>query len=110
MIYCLQLQENMRDVFRSEHPDFYCCWMSIVTVTAGIYSQEDEEEYGKSPQVWATIAEKGQGYADDGYQSHDHAYVDCEVEKQDAYDAVAIDTSHGEPLSLCNMDKPQYQE
>lgn len=72
-------------------------------ISACINTQEDEKEDGESPKRGTSVAEEGQGDADDRGQSEHHAYVDEYMEEEDAGHAIAIDTSKLEWLSFRNL-------
>ena len=61
------------------------------TVPFGIKTEQDSDQNGKAQQGGSAVAEKGQGNADDGGQSDDHAHVHQEVHEHNACHPVAID-------------------
>ena len=76
-------------------------------VTAGIYSQEDEQENRETPQRRATVAEEGQGDADDRCQTQHHAHIDKHMEEEDTEYRIAIHASETVGLPFRQMNQAQ---
>ena len=73
--------------------------------SVGIQPDEDEEQHRERPKGGAPIAEKRQRNPDNRRQSDGHRDVDHDVEKEDAGNAVAINSTKGRPLSLRQVDQ-----
>ena len=84
--------------------------VKVSSSSLGIDAEKECEEDGEAPEGGSTIAEEGEGYADDRGKTKYHPYVDEEVKEEDAEDAVAVDTSEGARLSLGDVDEPQQQQ
>lgn len=76
-------------------------------LAASIYAQESKEQEREAPQRRTAVTEKRQRYADNGREAHDHAYVDKDVEEQDAHHAIAVDAPEHCALALGKIDEPQ---
>ena len=66
--------------------------MSIESFPCGVDANEDEQQDGEAPQRGAAVAEEREGDADDRRQTEHHADVDEQVEQEDAYQRIAVDT------------------
>ena len=74
----------------------------------GVHAEEDGDEDGEAPEGAASVAEEGQGNADDGQEADDHADVDDEMKGEDAHDGVAVGASEApQPLPLGQYQQPQ---
>ena len=53
-------------------------------MAACIDAQEDEKQEGEAPKGGTTVGKERQGDADDGREAQHHAYVDEDMEEEDA--------------------------
>lgn len=79
--------------------------LSLQPIAAGIDAQEDEEQDGEAPQRGASVAEEGQGNADDGRQTQHHTHIDEDMEEEHRQDTIAIHTPERIGLSFSQMDE-----
>lgn len=75
----------------------------------GILPNHDEEEDGESQERRASIAEKGQWYANDRHQTDDHAHIDKDMEEEYGHDRIAIETGETRRLPLGHCNQPLEQ-